>query len=78
MTQYEKSLNNLLASLAVGDHIYIETTLELYQGIQRRVTLSSRYPAAMADMRFTSSLFTAVSASTAGDVRYLVCVKRLA
>ena len=77
MNHNEKSLNNLLASLTVGEQLYIETTLELYQGIQRRVTLSSRYPQAMTDMRFTSNLFTAVSASTAGDVRYILCVKRL-
>lgn len=72
----EKSLNALLASLAIGEQRYIDTSLTQYQGLQRRVTLSSRYPKGMEGMRFTTSLFTAVSASTAGDVRYLVCIKR--
>jgi hypothetical protein len=78
MSQTEISLNTLLASLAVGESRYLETTLADYKGVQRRVTLSSRYPEPMAHMRFSSSLYTAVSASTAGDVRYLVCIKRLA
>jgi len=73
----EKSLNQVLASLAVGENRYIDTTLDTNLGLQRRVTLSSRYPEPMKHMHFTSSLFTAVSASSASDVRYLVCITRL-
>jgi protein gp37 len=69
------SLNDRLADLEVGERVYIETSLENYKVIQSRAALASRRPACMKGMSFTSSLFTAVG-SSAGDVRYLVCVER--
>jgi hypothetical protein len=64
--------------MGVGERHYIETTLEQYPNTMRTAnTPYSRRPDILKDRRFTTTLFTAVSASKAGDVRYLVCLERV-
>ena len=71
------SWNTFLASmLEVSHREYIETTLDKYAHVMRTVnTPKSRRPKEMEGMEFTTTLLTAVG-STAGDIRYLVCVER--
>lgn len=71
------SINDRISRLDVGERTYIDTDLEGYLGVQRRVATRSRRPETMVGMEFSCQLFTAVSASKAGDVRYLVCVERV-
>lgn len=70
------SLNHKLMAMRPRDRIYIETTLDGFAGVQRGVTAKSRRPSSMNGMEFTCALFTAVSCSKAGDIRYLVAVER--
>lgn len=66
-----------LSKLKVGERLYIETTLEKYGDTQRqRIVPRSRRPDAIKDWEFVSQLFTAVSNSKAGDIRYVVCIER--
>ncbi len=71
------SLNDHLSKLQVGGRLYVERTADDYMKLQSLSTLKTRRPASMAEMEFTSSVFTAVSASRVGDVRILVCVERV-
>lgn len=72
------STSDMLKDMQVGDRLYIETTLEDYPGLQRRLNVPhSRRQPHMRNWMLRTALFTAVSASVAGDVRYLVCVERL-
>lgn len=67
-----------LSLLEVGQRAYLETTADLYPSMMRSLNpTSSRRPAELQSKTFTTSLFTAVSASKLGDVRLLVCVERL-
>lgn len=70
------SLNHKLMAMRHGDRIYVETTLAGFAGVQRGVSAKSRRPSSMAFMEFSCALFTAVSCSKAGDIRYLVAVER--
>jgi len=74
---YKGSRMNKLSQMEVGDRLYFDTTLRSY-GVDMR-TLNpplSRRPDHMKGWNFRTSLFTAVSASKAGEVRLLVCVER--
>jgi hypothetical protein len=72
------SNNAWLSSFAVGEVRYVETDLAHYPSDMRTInTPLSRRPASMEGMRFTASLFTAVSAKVAGDIRYLIAVERI-
>jgi hypothetical protein len=73
---HRDSLNHKLMAMRPRDRIYIETTLDGFPGVQRGVTAKSRRPSSMEGMEFTCALFTAVSCSKAGDIRYLVAVER--
>ncbi len=77
MALHKGSWNDRLASMTVGDVCYFPTNLEWYANDMRSVT-SPRRPEAMNGMKFKSQLFTAVSASKAGDIRYLIAVERTA
>lgn len=71
------SSNHTLASMSVGDRIYVETTLVEYPATMRSyVTPKSRRPPELEGRDFNSTLFTCIAAARAGDVRYLVCVER--
>lgn len=66
-----------LAELEVGEHYYIDTTLEGYPAKMRQLNVAhTRRPAILKDRVFATNLFTAVSNSKAGDVRYLICIER--
>jgi hypothetical protein len=69
----------VIEAMEVGDVCYFPTTLDRYQADQRYLNPArSRRPSWMADRVLTCSLFTAVSAGKAGDVRYLIAVERVA
>jgi hypothetical protein len=71
------SWNTWLATFEVGERRYVETTLDDYaQQMRTMNTPRSRRPSELAGCEFTTSLFTAVSASSAGDIRYLIAVER--
>jgi hypothetical protein len=72
------SWNSWLATFEPGERRYIETSLDDYKSDMRVInTPVSRRPEILLDRRFTVSLFTAVSTSRAGDVRYLLAVERV-
>lgn len=73
------SWNAFLSSmLYVGQREYIETTATDYAHVMRTVnTPKSRRPKEMAGMKFSTTLWTAVGPK-AGNIRYLVCVERIA
>lgn len=72
------SWNDWLSGFEVGERRYVECTLDDYPNRMRIInTPLSRRPASMNEMKFSTELFTGVSASKAGDIRYLICVERL-
>jgi hypothetical protein len=76
---HTNSWNRLLWSMEVGERRYFDTTAESYPNDMRTMnTPRSRRPEAMRDMEFTTSLFTAVSATRVGEVRLLICLERTA
>lgn len=71
------SWQGLLMQLEVGERRYIETDLAAYNRIMHRLNPpASRRSKGMEGKEFVTNLFTAVSNSKAGDIRYLVCVER--
>ena len=72
------SLNDRISKLDVGGRLYEEHPLDECVGIQRLVATRSRRPTSMEGMEFITGLFTAIAAAQIGDVRYLVCVERVA
>jgi hypothetical protein len=72
------SRNKQLQALTVGEKLYVETTLKTYARDMRGYTpAQNRRPEWLVGREFTMSLFTAVSASNAGAIRYLICIERL-
>jgi hypothetical protein len=68
---------SILKNLDIGDRHYVETPLEAYADLMRRLNpAQSRRSSCIKDMKFTCTFYTAVG-TRAGDVRYLVCVERL-
>jgi hypothetical protein len=73
------SWNSWLLTFELGERRYVDTTLERYASDMRTInTPKSRRPDIMIGLEFETTLFTAVSASKAGDVRYLIAVERVA
>lgn len=71
------SWNSFLATLDVGERRYIETTVDRYGADMRTInTPASRRPEVLKGRKFSTCLFTAVSSSKAGDIRYLICIER--
>ena len=71
------SWNYWLLSFECGERRYLETTLNNYAAKMRTVnTAKSRRPKCLEGREFSASLFTAISSSKAGDVRYLICIER--
>lgn len=67
------SVNDRLGRLEVGDSLWTETTLEGYASKMRQlVPAASRRTGRLKGREFTASLFTAVSASKAGVILYLI------
>jgi hypothetical protein len=67
----------VLSTLQVGESTWIETTLKSYESLRKRTSTPARFPKEIKHMRFSSRLYTAVSCTKAGDVRYLARFKRL-
>lgn len=75
---HKRSWNTWLSTFYVGEVRYIETTLDKYPSDMRTInTPKCRRPDIMQGMSFITTLFTAVSASKAGDVRYIIAVERV-
>lgn len=78
MSGHQTGVGALLATFSIGERRYFETSLDRYPTDQRKYNMAhSRRRGDIAEMVFTTSLFTAVSSSKAGDVRYLICVERV-
>jgi hypothetical protein len=72
------SWNSWLLTFELGERRYVDTTIVRYAHDMRTInTPKSRRPDMMAGLEFTTQLFTAISASNAGDVRYLIAVERV-
>lgn len=73
------SWNEILEQLEIGGRHYTEVELSNYKSMQRIInTPTNRRPKSLAGKTFSTQLLTAVSASKAGDVRYLICLERTA
>lgn len=78
-TLHKGSINHWLSSMEVGEVRWRATELEWYINDQRSICgVSSRRPERMREWKFSSSLFTAVAASSAGNIQYLLRVERTA
>jgi hypothetical protein len=74
----KNSWNGWLESFELGERRYEETGLEQYPNDMRTMNAPiSRRPATLKKRKFKTELFTAVSAATSGDIRYLICVERI-
>jgi hypothetical protein len=72
------SWNSFLAGFEIGERHYIETTLDNYPNLMRTANApKSRRPSEIKDWEFKTELFTAVSASKAGNIRYLISIERV-
>lgn len=79
MTTHKNSCMDVLSGLAVGVRVYAETTYQDAPNVMRRLKPpKSRRPVHMRPWVFKTELLTAVCAGNAGDVRYLICVTRMA
>ena len=67
-----------LASLAVGGRLYLDTTPERYPSDMRIALVPrSRRPAELSSRKFRAQVLTALGFSL-GDIRYLICIERVA
>jgi len=75
---HKGSSHHRLSQLEIGQIAYVGTTLERYPNDMRVLNApKSRRPAELKDRKFTASLFTAVGAGCAGDIRYLIAIERI-
>lgn len=76
---HKHSVNAVVASLEVGERVYVETTQAGYPGVMRAYNPApTRRPEAIRERRFTCTLMTAISHAAVGDTRLLVCCERVA
>lgn len=74
---HEGSSASRLSALEVGETLWRETTLETYSHDMRQMSVPrSRRPPELDGKEFIAGLFTAVSASKAGAVVYLIRLQR--
>ncbi len=67
-----------LIDMEVGERRYRETSLERYgYDMRQAVVARTRRTKILRSREFVAGLYTAVSSSRAGDVRYLICVERV-
>jgi hypothetical protein len=72
------SRNGWLETFELGKRRYVETSLKTYPNDMRVLnTPKSRRPPTLKKREFKTELFTAVSANTAGNIQYLICVERI-
>lgn len=73
------SMSAFLLTFEPREQRYIETSLDKYQSTMRKINISmERRVLALQPYKFSTSLFTAVSTSKAGDIRHLICITRTA
>lgn len=73
------SNNRRLLRMELGERLYFDTTLEDFASDMRTLnTPKSRRPPDLEGREFSTSLFTAVGVGKAGNVRYLICLERIA
>ena len=69
------SMNSRLASLEIGERLYIETDFENYKSVMRKIhTPISRRPKILEGRKFSTRLIAGVF--TSGEVQYLIRVER--
>lgn len=74
---HQGSWLDFLSKFEPNERYYLEVAFDDYRKTMSMIQSSlTRRPIAMQCMRFSTSLLTAVSASKAGDVRYLICIER--
>lgn len=79
MTTHAGSYASQLLTYEAGERRYFETTLAASGAeMSRRLVPRSRRPEGLRGREFRASLHTAVAASNAADVRYLICIERIA
>lgn len=76
-TPHPGSFNDRLSRLGVNDDLYVELASVDDRSALRRVTAKSRFPTSMQGMEFSGELFTAVGAAKFGNVRHLICIRRV-
>lgn len=69
------SRNEWLNSFKLTERRYIPTTIASY--MQEMRSISSLVSRRKDGKKFTTKLFTAISAGKLSDVRYLICVERV-
>lgn len=67
-----------LAGFALFERRWINATLETYKYQMSAVQANIARSPHLKGLSFSVALYTAVSASRAGDIRYLICVERTA
>ena len=73
------SVAHQLSTFNVREVRWVETTLEDYAHRQRELNMAKpRRPEHMRVWVFTTQLYTAVSASKAGDIRFMIRLERTA
>jgi hypothetical protein len=77
MRTHNGSLNDQLQKLAVGQALYIESTIKDCLNIIRRVTAKTRRPDLMKNYEFSCNTFTAIGVKKLGEIKILVRVERL-
>ena len=77
-TLHHGSIQHQLAELPKGEVAWFETTLEQRAAHQRALAVPrSRRTDEMKKRPFATTVFTAVSASKVGEIRYLIRVERV-
>ena len=66
------SWSSWLSTFELNERRYVETTLEKYARDMRVINGRKK------QMIYKTSLFTALSASSLADIRYVICVERVA
>lgn len=77
-TPHPGSLNDKMSRLNVEEAMYVELDHVDDRTPMRMATAKSRFPTSMLGMEFSGELFTAVGAAKFGNVRHLVCIRRVA
>lgn len=74
----ESPLYSALAKLEVNDYVFREGTFDEMRQVQRRCNVNdSRRPPEMHGKKFATSVFTAISATDAQEIIYLIKIWRI-
>lgn len=73
----QSELYAAMGELAVNDYVYLEGDYKEVMAYQRRATVEDgRKPTEVRGKKFSTSIYTAVCARMATDVRYLIRIAR--